>query len=610
MTTTKIAFKLISGFIIFSLISCESSGGKNEGAEFNTPGTPSWITATKGTFKDRIEINWSDVSDSEEYIVFKSIDNRDQFRAAAVNIKENFYIDENITPNRKYYYKVSAANGDRWSEKSADDLGFAHTGKPVSPEITYVSGNIIGEILVTWESTPQTDFYRILRSDRSNGGFSEITADIPAETGREEYTYTDTAIPERDKSYYYKVISVSLEEGESDPCEPVYGIALQDIPNVPDNINATNGDNAFGNKILVTWDNASLASGYSLYRADREDGDYEKIASGLIPDSTGECFYEDMGIEKDRDYFYKVTALSSGGESEKSYHAIGYADSEKPNQASAPVNIAATNGEFTGITVTWDTVDGVHEYRIYRSSEISGTYTCIGSTGVSETSFTDTDPILTSDLNSFHSFFYYVTAVNGSESRPGVPAQGYAKPLIPETPWDISATLISTDAEITLSFSLCNITSAYHIYRSESINGTYNRIASAPKISDTVTYLENFPAIEVGKTYYYKISSSNVSGESSMTLPAEGSTALRIPGNVQIEGSWYQRKISWDAVPHATHYIVEHKAGSDSWTEHTVTSTEATFSGLKNTRRHYWRVRAVNDNTESGRSEEISSWVI
>lgn len=623
MNKIKLLFFIITTGLIFSFpISC-SDDSESNGHTYHKPGKPSWVNATRGTYKDRIEIDWGKVPDSEKYVIYKSIDNKNDFKVIASNIKDSFFNDTNITPNRNYYYKVSAANGDQWSEKSEDTLGFAHTGKPLPPEITSVSNDIIGMIKIEWAATPQTDSYIIQRSERSNGGFEEIIdPEVTPSKGLTSLIYSDKTIAERDKLYYYRIISIN-EEGESIPSEPAAGIALQDIPLIQEDfkITASIGDDAFGNKIVIEWDKIDLAKTYSIYRAESEDGEYIKISGGLVPDSYGKCFYEDTGAAQETDYFYKITAVSSGGESEKSVFAQGYVDPDKPNQATAPVNVAATNGEFGSITITWDPVDGATKYHIYRNTQINETgeakYELVtDSIEITDNSFTDISTVLTNDLNSFRNFFYRVTAFNGAESRPSVPVQGYAKPLIPLVPENFSVSKNRTDAKIILSFNLCANTAKYHIYRSENIDGTFNKIASAPGTGAAV-YEENFSSMqpeytEVGKTFYYKISASNISGESEQSDYGEGNTALQIPDNIKVEkNANYQRKLTWAPVPHATAYIIEHKAGSKgSWTEYTVTSTEYVFSKLKNTTTHYWRVRAINNNTESETSQEVDSYVL
>jgi len=251
-------------FIIILIISCGGNRDSSDGGDVLTPATPQWIKATEGIFKDRVEILWDDSSDSKSFVLYKSIDDRNNFRVIATDIEGNSFVDEKVTPNRIYYYRVAAANNDKWSQPSIDARGFAHDGKPLAPSDIVASKSRIGEILIEWKEVPQCDFYKIFRSDKKNGSYSELA------TGITSTNYIDNSNLERDKKYFYLIQAISNSDGDGELSESVEGIALEDIPLPPENLNATNG--TYGNKVDITWSKSNKASMYALYRSVDADG--------------------------------------------------------------------------------------------------------------------------------------------------------------------------------------------------------------------------------------------------------------------------------------------------------------------------------------------------
>ncbi|HPN14165.1 MAG TPA: fibronectin type III domain-containing protein, partial [Spirochaetota bacterium] len=118
----------LSMCLFFALGGCKGGGGgDNPGAA--APSVPTDVRATEGNRKDRVEITWGAVVEADSYVIYKSIDNKNQFRAIATGVAEASYTDAGVTPNRMYYYRVAAANGSVWSQPSEPPvLGYAHTG--------------------------------------------------------------------------------------------------------------------------------------------------------------------------------------------------------------------------------------------------------------------------------------------------------------------------------------------------------------------------------------------------------------------------------------------------------------------------------------------------
>jgi len=579
----------------------ESGGSPNPGAG-GAPQTPSRITATEGEFNSSVKVIWDAADGAEYYIIYKSVDNRDQFRVVASNIKTLYYIDEKVTPNRIYYYKVAAGSGTTWSSPSIDARGFAHTGKPFSPERVTASTDKIGYITINWSSVPQTESYKIMRSDTPGGIYTEIISGLPGS----QTEYTDESSLSRDKNYYYQVIAIN-EEGESVPGEPAPGKALQDIPSVPTDLAATNG--TYGNKVDVTWNTAVNAVTYNIYRAPDEDGTAGEYV--IIAENITELLFEDVTAIPDVTYFYVVTALSSGGESERSIVVSGRIDSGAPVQTAAPINVSASDGNYDTVTVTWSPVNGASGYSVYRCGTINGTYIPVsGDEKILTASFIDTPPSLVTH------YFYKVTAwssgIDSVESHLSISDDGYAMPQMPAVPAGLTATTGSTDAAIIISWSSSERAESYRLYRAESADGTYNLIASG---LTELSYTDEYPSISVGKNYYYKVTSVNVSGESSRSSYATGNTIFAEPAGLTLnyDKSSKQITINWTAVKGAVFYKIQRKIDVYclSWKDRTTTDVVTfTDSDLKWGVIHHYKVQAFNEVTSSDFSSAEDIYVI
>ncbi|HON15946.1 MAG TPA: hypothetical protein PLA51_05655 [Spirochaetota bacterium] len=592
---------IIQLIVLILVISCGGGGESSNGGDGSWPSTPQWIKATEGLFKDRVEISWEDSSDATGFVLYKSIDDRSNFRVVATAIESNSFVDEKVTPNRIYYYKVAAANGDLWSEPTVDVRGFAHEGKPLAPSDVVASNSRIGEIVIQWKEVPQCDYYKIFRSDKKNGIYSEIATNVTSTN------YIDSSVPLRDKNYFYYIQAVSNSDGEGELSDVAMGIALEDIPLPPQSISATNG--VYGNKVDITWSASDKASMYAIYRAIDEDGDLQSDDASqyvLIASNVTALLYEDTNVTVDQLYRYKVAAISSGGEGEKSSSAPGKSKSGAPIQTPAPQNLRATDGDYDIITITWDAVTSATAYSLYRSDSLNGQYTLIANR-ITESSFVDTPPSLVTK------YYYKVTSwSDGStpvESYYSLYDDGYAMPRIPDIPEGITSSINRTDGKIVLSWSASSRADSYNLYRSDSQNGTYNLVASG--VSD-LTYSDEFPSIIVGKNYYYKISAVNVSGESSMSSYIFGNTRLAIPGNFNLSYSNKQVSLCWSPVIGATSYRIQRKKFLETSYKDIGTTDQCNFidTGLSWGQHHYYRVQAVNNSASGDFTESQSVYVI
>ncbi|MEK7990247.1 MAG: hypothetical protein VSS52_004520, partial [Thiotrichaceae bacterium] len=96
--------------------------------------TPSKITATQGTYSNKIFVDWDRVDGADEYKVYR---NTSSSRSSAKLVKTtsySYYYDHNVTTGKNYYYWVKAVNSSGSSDYSMYAQGYAkQTSSSTSP---------------------------------------------------------------------------------------------------------------------------------------------------------------------------------------------------------------------------------------------------------------------------------------------------------------------------------------------------------------------------------------------------------------------------------------------------------------------------------------------
>jgi fibronectin type 3 domain-containing protein len=257
-----------------------------------------------------------------------------------------------------------------------------------------VSAATLTSITLTWaaaggtttdeepDAATEAVSYKIYRSGIADGDYTlrGTTAIAP---------YTDTGLTE-DTVYYYRVSAV-YRRGESVWSKALAAQTLA-LPPAPQQASAQAESVS---TITITWEALDEAESYKVYRADTEDGSY------TLAGTTESASYTDTDLAADTAYFYKITTVNGIGESAFS-EAVSVRTLEPPP---APQNASALADSMSSITITWEAVDEVESYKVYRADTEDGSYTLVGTT--ESVSYTDT--ALAADT----AYFYKITTVNG-----------------------------------------------------------------------------------------------------------------------------------------------------------------------------------------------------
>ncbi len=263
---------------------------------------PSNVTATKGTYTDKIQITWTAFTGSESYYVSRATTDHTSTYSYTIigNTTGTSYNDTTAEPGTVYYYRVQSWTSiNSYSDYSNYSDGYVKYNTPID---IGASEGYLSKIIVKWTPVSDADGYRIYRSSSAFGSYSYWGSSTTN-------SYTDSSTG----TYYYKITALSNSTSESDESTYVKGCSGSTL-NAPDNVTASEG--ASSSQISLSWSSVSGASsGYTVYRSTSANGDYSQIGG------TTDTSYTDY-VSGGSTYYYKIKS-SNGSSSGFSIYARG-----------------------------------------------------------------------------------------------------------------------------------------------------------------------------------------------------------------------------------------------------------------------------------------------
>lgn len=325
-----------------------------------------------------------------------------------------------------------------------DDEGGGNSSIPTPTGV--IAEETESMVCVYWNDVPNAYFYRVYRSDRSNGTYFWLS-DVDGTMYWDEDPMTDN---------YYKITTVNDDGDESAKSSYAYcycenggggngggGGGSSTIINAPESVSAS----VSGSRIRVSWSYVYDASSYRVYRSSSSYGNYSFLGS-----SNYSYYYDDDPMS---DNYYKVTSVGGdGSESVMSSYAYceysggGGGGGGGTTVPSAPTGVNAYNAGSTAVPnveISWDAVSNATSYKVYRSSSANSGYSQIGSETYS-TYLYDSNP---RDGNNYYKVKAFNSAGSSSYSDYvlfNFDANGYA-------PCPPSITGSATSSSITLRWS-------------------------------------------------------------------------------------------------------------------------------------------------------------
>ena len=350
--------------------------------------------------------------------------------------------------------------------------------------------------------------YIVFRAEGSASAFIAIDTVSAAQT-----QYSDASLS-ASTQYFYAVSAIDANGNIS---------ARSSAANVttagtaaPVSVQATTGIN----KIEVTWSASADddLSGYNVYRSTQSDQGYER-QTGVegTTFTTGQTTYVDSGLTGGAIYFYRITVVTTAGESDQS----AFAGATVSSDSSPPATPTFLDGDAVTddpeqLNLTWRApsededggeLTGLSSYQIYRATSSSGTFELVGTS--TEAAFTDTG------LTAVTTYFYQVEALDADRNISlrsatlELTTSGVVVPsdvrLVSTTPSDAASPPVVTISWTASTGAILR----YEVQRTTVANSTndadYTDIV--PNNSDTS---RQDSTVTRGQTYYYRVRAEDV----------------------------------------------------------------------------------------------------
>ncbi len=337
---------------------------------------PSGVSASQGSYTDRIRLSWLSVSGASEYEILRSANGGDDEPIDTITgtsyddihddpANELDAYNPDTSAGTRYSY-VIVAHGEVpgcWSERSTSVTGWVscRPGKPVNVDVV----GIIGGNRITWAAGTSikapTDHEVHRSSTSSTDGFIKIS-----ELAHYEYQYDDLGATSGVR-YWYKVKADNVCGASTSDVVSI--VTATKVPDAPTNVDATDGEHS--DKIRVTWDASSGATRYEAWRADGNAAEPDPDDFVELGDSTTTRYDDFSDLTGCKEYWYRVRACNALGCSDldESDSGSGYRGRDM-TEAPHPTNLTASNHAHDNrIEVSWGSVSGATGYELDYSDD-------------------------------------------------------------------------------------------------------------------------------------------------------------------------------------------------------------------------------------------------
>ncbi|WP_016752409.1 C1 family peptidase [Leptospira kirschneri] len=344
----------------------------------SNPTAPSSITASQGSFIDKVLINWEIVPNAVGYEIHRKGPGDSNFGKVGLSTTNSFN-DDGVQPNLAYKYKILTLTDSSASDLSQGEvIGFAKTEELKPPPkvlgVKATQGQYDNKIELVWEPGDASSEYQIFKWNKSQKRYSPIgTSKINS--------YVDTSAAKKGVVEIY-VVSAKLGGKTGEPSDAASGFTSQPKtpPAKPLGLVASRG--AYQNKVELKWQKVSGASKYLIFRYIKSGwiggGAWEKISE------TGNEEFIDENLPA-RYAYYSVTAVNTEGKNGPfSSFAYGYTDPNKQRgvKLSSPENVKGVlDVKEAKISITWNPVKEASEYYVFRKKRGESKWTFLGSAG-------------------------------------------------------------------------------------------------------------------------------------------------------------------------------------------------------------------------------------
>ena len=530
-------------------VRCLNSGGGVISGFDDKGVSGSWVSGATGTLPapvmkadvpraDGVEVHWNKVSGANGYSIYRRIDSGAWVWLANVGDVDT-YKDTTAVSNTKYSYTV------RCRVSGVLKSGYDASGASIHFFATPVFGSaeaVNNGILVKWNAVSGAPLYLLYRKVGASGTWARL--DTTTAT-----SYTDKTADAATEYYY--TVRVVASDGKT---------VLSDYDH-------TGVSNAYLGRAAVTsltnrvggveikWGSVPGMSSYVVYRK-FGTGTWEAVATVSAPTTT----YTDSKAYSGIAYTYTVRGKDSGGAWAGTYDEVG-----KTITFYATPKLVDAVRTGTGIKVTWEDVEGVSLYKIYR--KIGGVDTSWVDLGnVTGTSYMDLDVVSGVDVT------YTVRCVNSNGDF--LSDYDHTGVVCEESQTFFDTPLLTgakSDAEgIKITWQAVDKVSDYRIYRKDSSGTEWVFLADVIGATEYVDKdVDHSGTVKKGGRYSYTVSCLDDTGKEASEYNKTGLSCTYYPMPVMVSAKNELTNgvvVTWKAVEGVGTYRIYRKTGSGTWT--------------------------------------------
>ena len=161
------------------------------------PPTPTGLSASQGTFTDRVRLTWQAAAGAASYEVYRAPVEAGPY-ALLATVTTTTYDDAAVEPGKVYWYKVRACASAGCSALSSPVSGYAALPTLPPPQNVQASdGTHPDKVVITWDPVPGATHYLVYRAPSEEGDYSVLATVTTT-------SYEDSQV-EPGKTYWYRV---------------------------------------------------------------------------------------------------------------------------------------------------------------------------------------------------------------------------------------------------------------------------------------------------------------------------------------------------------------------------------------------------------------------
>lgn len=533
------------------------------GRLMNLPVPPIGLSASDGTFGDRIVIHWSACADAAAYEVWRNTENNPAGAVMLSTLTGTNYDDSNVTSSVVYHYWIKSTNSLGVSSFGASDTGYV-PGVPSAP--TFVSASAGTEedaVRVLWTAVSGASRYEIWRNAVNNTNSASLLG-LAMTNG-----YSDTTLVPGSVAYYW--VKAANLAGKSSFSPSAFGFAGVSRPTDLQASDAMSTD-----RVSVAWNATRGATSYDVFRHTTNDAATAAFLSEVF--STN---YVDVSCDPAALYYYWVRAKNALSVGELCPPDTGHLALAPPVFRSVGPDVTATKVELNWLPVT-----GAVAYAVWRAESNAlqlATQLAVqpGTNAIDE------------NVNAYTRYFYWVRGENAHTTSTW---SSVATAFLLNAPTDVSASDGTRGDSIEIQWAPATNAATYEVWRNGSDDPAGSvlvaEVASPPFVDTNVA---------ASVAYCYWIRSKNSIGVSVLSTPDQGFVAAIpiAPSGVSATKGLIEEAVvvGWSQSAVATRYEIwrcsSNNAGCATMVGQATTNAYTDITLIPGSIAYYW-VKAAN----------------